>query len=92
MSTTGYTTDEMTTGSKRAACAIHATATDIAKSLARAVAARYGIPAHEVAQHPAFRALMQDVVSDVVGNVANATGEDRGMLNAAFGAAVARLI
>ena len=92
MSTTGYTTDEMTTGSKRAACAIHATATDIAKSLARAVAARYGIPAHEVAQHPAFRTLMQDVMGDVVDDVARTTGEDRGMLTAAFGAAVARLI
>lgn len=92
MTTTGYTTDEMTTGSKQAARAIHATATDLAKGLARAVAARYGIPAHEVAQHPAFRALVQDVVSDVVEDVAAQTGEDRGMLNAAFGAAVGRLI
>jgi len=92
MTTTGYTTDEMTTGSKQAARAIHATATDLAKSLARAVGARYGIPAHEVAQHPAFRAMMQRVIGDVVEDVAAQTGEDRGMLNAAFGAAVARLI
>ena len=92
MNATGYTTNEMTTGSKQAARAIHDAATDIAESLARTVAARYGIPAHEVAQHPAFRALMQDVVSDVVEDVAAQTGEDRGMLNAAFGAAVARLI
>ena len=92
MSTTGYTADEMTTGSKQAACAIHDAATDIAKSLTRAVAARYGIPAHEVAQHPAFRALMQDVMGDVIEDVAQTTGEDRGMLAAAFGAAVARAI
>jgi len=92
MSTTGYTTNEMTAGSKQAALAINDAATDLAKGLARAVAARYGIPAHDVAQHPAFRALMQRVVGDVVSNVAKATGEDRGMLNAAFGAAVARAI
>lgn len=92
MNATGYTTNEMTTGSKQAARAIHDAATDIAKSLARTVAARYEIPAHEVAQHPAFRAIMQDVISDVVDDVARTTDEDRGMLIAAFGAAVARLI
>jgi hypothetical protein len=92
MNATGYTTDEMTSGSKQAARAIHATATELAKGLARAVAARYGIPAHKVAQHPAFRALMQDVMGDVVDDVARTTGEDRGMLVAAFGAAVARAI
>jgi len=89
---TGLTVNEMTQREIDTARAVFASAHPMFCELARTVSAKTGMHPHAVSKSDGFKKLALSSIDDVLQDVSERLGLDRGRLNAAFGAAVAGVV